>query len=119
MELASSLLGSSEQTGVCAQTATTAGDQAGLADAEQIQRGRVMLNRIELRLLRQRLLMSQQDLADDCWRRSIQISLTTIKRAEAGRPVRFRIAREFAKYFEVPVIRIVCGGSRLGTSCQT
>lgn len=65
-----------------------------------------MLDSALLRHLRQTRLMSQQDLADDCWRRNIQLSLTTIKRAEAGRAVRFRIAREFARCFEVPVTQI-------------
>ncbi len=56
-----------------------------------------MLDSALLRQLRQTRLMSQQDLADECWRPNIQLSLTTIKRAEAGRAVRFRIAREFAR----------------------
>ncbi|MBP6749676.1 MAG: hypothetical protein KA144_08555 [Xanthomonadaceae bacterium] len=51
--------------------------------------------------------MSQQDLADDCWRRNIRVSLPTIKRAERGRAVRFRIARELARCFEVPVVRLI------------
>ena len=38
---------------------------------------------------------------------SIPLSLTTIKRAEVGRAVRFRIAREFARCFEVVVTKIV------------
>ncbi len=75
--------------------------------AERLHRGHVMLDSALLRQLRQAKLMSQQDLADDCWRRNIQLSLTTIKRAELGRPVRFRIAREFARCFDVPVMRIV------------
>jgi len=56
--------------------------------------------------LRQERLLSQQELADDCWRRNIQLSLTTIKRAEIGRQVRFRIAREFARCFSVAVDRM-------------
>lgn len=69
--------------------------------------GHVVLDAALLRRLRQARLMSQQDLADDCWRRNIQLSLTTIKRAEAGRPVRFRIAREFARSFDVPVTQLL------------
>lgn len=79
-----------------------------LSTATRLHRGHVMLDSALLRQLRQARLMSQQDLADDCWRRNIQLSLTTIKRAEAGRAVRFRIAREFARSFDVPVTKIVC-----------
>lgn len=78
-----------------------------LSAAERLHRGHVLLDSVLLRRLRQGRLMSQQDLADDCWRRNIQLSLTTIKRAEAGRAVRFRIAREFARCFDVQVTRIL------------
>ena len=70
-------------------------------------KGRVILDTEALRLLRQTRLMSQQDLADDCWRRNIRVSIATIKRAESGRAVRFRIARELARCFGVPVVRLV------------
>jgi hypothetical protein len=75
--------------------------------AERLQRGQVMLDSTLIRQLRQGRLMSQRDLAEDCWRRNIPLSLTTIKRAELGRPVRFRIAREFARCFEVPVTQVL------------
>lgn len=78
-----------------------------LPPGARLHLGHVMLDATLLRRLRQARLMSQQDLADDCWRRNIQLSLTTIKRAEAGRPVRFRIAREFARSFDVPVMRLL------------
>ncbi len=81
-------------------------DAPTVSAAERLQRGHVMLDSALLRQLRQAKLMSQQDLADDCWRRNIQLSLTTIKRAEGGRAVRFRIAREFARCFDVPVTNI-------------
>lgn len=77
------------------------------ASASRLQRGHVMLDSAVIRQLRQGRLMSQQDLANECWRRNIPLSLTTIKRAEAGRAVRFRIAREFARCFDVPVTRIL------------
>ena len=70
-------------------------------------KGRVILDTDALRLLRQTRLMSQQDLADDCWRRNIRVSIATIKRAESGRAVRFRIARELARCFDVPVVHLV------------
>lgn len=81
-------------------------DALPVSEAERLHRGHVMLDSALIRRLRQARLMSQQDLADDCWRRNIQLSLTTIKRAEAGRAVRFRIAREFARCFDVPVTKI-------------
>lgn len=81
---------------------------AGVTEAmARLQRGHVLLDRTLIRQLRQARMMSQQDLANDCWRRNIPLSLTTIKRAELGRPVRFRIAREFARCFEVPVMQML------------
>lgn len=65
--------------------------------------GRVRLDRMRLRRLRHARMLSQQDMADDCWRRNFRISIATIKRVESGRAVRFRIARELARYFDVPV----------------
>jgi hypothetical protein len=83
------------------------GRAAAVSAAQRLQRGHVMLDSALLRRLRQDKLMSQQDLADECWRRNIPLSLTTLKRAELGRAVRFRIAREFARCFDVPVGQIV------------
>ncbi len=77
------------------------------AAADRLRRGNVLLDNTLLRQLRQARLMSRQDLANDCWRRNIPLSLTTIKRAEAGRAVRFRIARELARCFDIPVTRII------------
>lgn len=82
-------------------------DTPPVSAAERLHRGHVLLDNALLRQLRQARCMSQQDLADDCWRRNIPLSLTTIKRAELGRAVRFRIAREFARCFDVLVTRIV------------
>lgn len=82
-------------------------DALSISAAERLHRGHVMLDSPLLRQLRQTRCMSQQDLADDCWRRNIPLSLTTIKRAELGRAVRFRIAREFARCFDVLLTEIV------------
>jgi DNA-binding XRE family transcriptional regulator len=73
------------------------------------QAGKILLDSAQLRQLRQSRLLSQQDLADDCWRRNIRVSIATIKRAESGHAVRFRIARELARCFDVPVMRILSG----------
>ena len=69
--------------------------------------GRVRLDADRLRLLRQVRLMSQQDLANDFSLRNIQISIATIKRAEGGHPVRYRIVRELARYYDQNADQIV------------
>jgi hypothetical protein len=66
-------------------------------------RGSVLLNALMLRRLRESRLLSQQDVADDCWRRNIQLSIATIKRVERSHRVRFRIAHTLAGYYGVPV----------------
>ena len=80
--------------------------------------GRVQLDADLLRRLRQAKFMSQQDLADDCWRRNIQLSLSTIKRAELGRAVRFRIVREFARCFDVSTARVAASEKPASTVCS-
>lgn len=65
--------------------------------------GRVLLRPEVLRFLRHQKLLSQQDMADDSWRRNIRLSIATIKRAELGDAVRFRTAHQFARFFDVPV----------------
>lgn len=72
-----------------------------------MRKGWIQLDGDTLRRLRLSRYMSQQDLANDCWHRDIRVSIATIKRAECGHPVRFRIARELARCFEVPVERLV------------
>lgn len=68
-------------------------------------RGRIRLNGALLRRLRISKLLSQQDLVYAFEDANIRISIATIKRVESpgGAMVRFRIAREFAKYHGVPV----------------
>lgn len=71
-------------------------------------RGSITLDRNELRRLRLcTLMMSQQELANHCQRRRYIVSLPTIKRAESGARVRFRVARELARCFDVPVLQII------------
>lgn len=82
--------------------------------------GSVLLDGAELRRLRHTRLMSQQELADHCEDRRYRVSLPTIKRAELGRRVRFRVARELARCFDVPVLQILraipaCAMPRQGT----
>ncbi len=75
--------------------------------SKEARSGKVRLDSDLLRRLRQSRLLSQRELADECWRRNIQVSIATIKRAELGRAVRFRIARELARCFDLPLTRIV------------
>jgi DNA-binding XRE family transcriptional regulator len=70
-------------------------------------KGWIQLDGETLRRLRLSRYMSQQDLANDCWHRDIRVSIATIKRAECGHPVRFRIARELARCFGVPVEQLL------------
>lgn len=72
------------------------------AAGTRVGKGRAFINAARLRQLRESRLLSQQDLADDCFRRRLQVSIATIKRAETGHAVRYRIVRELARYFEVP-----------------
>jgi hypothetical protein len=73
------------------------------SDPPKSGKGRVFLRPEVLRFLRLQKLLSQQDMADDCWRRNFRLSIATIKRSEGGEAVRYRTAREFARYFCVPV----------------
>ncbi|UXI67058.1 helix-turn-helix transcriptional regulator [Tahibacter amnicola] len=78
-----------------------------LGPVEYPARGYVALNSHLIRKLRQSRLMSQQDMAHDCGRCNVRVSIATIKRAESGRVVRFRIARELARYFGTPVSHLL------------
>lgn len=73
------------------------------APLDTMRKGWIQLDGDILRRLRLSRYMSQQDLANDCWHRDIRVSIATIKRAECGHPVRFRIARELARCFGVQV----------------
>jgi hypothetical protein len=64
-------------------------------------KGAVMLNRSTLCRLREAKFMSQEELVNDFDRRNIRVSIATIKRAETGHAVRYRIVRELARYFGV------------------
>ncbi|HEY1136514.1 MAG TPA: helix-turn-helix transcriptional regulator [Xanthomonadaceae bacterium] len=77
------------------------------APLDAMRKGWIQLDGDILRRLRLSRYMSQQDLANDCWHRDIRVSIATIKRAECGHPVRFRIARELARCFGVPVEQLL------------
>ena len=64
-------------------------------------RGKVRMNPSTLRGLREARHLSQQELVNDFDRGNVRVSIATIKRAETGHDVRFRICRELARYFGV------------------
>lgn len=67
------------------------------------KKGSMLLDADVLRELRESRMLSQQEMADLFDLRNIRISIATIKRAETGHAVRYRIAREYARFFGVPV----------------
>ncbi len=69
--------------------------------------GRVFLVSSVLKNLRQSRLQSQEEMAEACAEGRFRVSIASIKRAETGKPVLYRIARELARYFDVPVEYIV------------
>lgn len=72
-------------------------------DGNPKKKGAVLLNADLLRELRESRVLSQEEMANLFEVRNIRISIATIKRAETWHPTRYRIAREFARYFGVPV----------------
>lgn len=72
-----------------------------------VQQGRVFLVKDVLKSLRNEKLQTQEEMAESCQQGRFRVSIASIKRAEIGRPVLFRVARELARYFNVPVERIV------------
>lgn len=76
--------------------------------------GSIQLDAARLRHLRRTRLLSQRDLADEFGRRDIQVSIATIKRAEAGQAVRYRVAREIARYFDLPASELAHANALAG-----
>ena len=72
-------------------------------DGNPKKKGAVLLDADVLRELRESRMLSQQEMANLFEVRNIRISIATIKRAETWHPTRYRIAREFARFFGVPV----------------
>lgn len=72
-------------------------------DGNPKKKGAVLLDADALRELRESRMLSQEEMANLFQVRNIRISIATIKRAETWHPTRYRIAREFARYFGVPV----------------
>lgn len=69
--------------------------------------GRVFLVSEILKDLRNEKLQSQEEMAFACSDQKIRVSIASIKRAETGHPVIYRVARELARYFNVPVQTLI------------
>lgn len=69
--------------------------------------GRVFLASQILKDLRNDKLQSQEEMAFACVDQKIRVSIASIKRAETGKPVIYRVARELARYFNVPVQHLI------------
>jgi len=70
-------------------------------------KGRVFLVTEVLKDLRTERLQSQEEMAHACSDGKFRVSIATIKRAETGRAVVYRVARELARYFGLPVRQII------------
>jgi transcriptional regulator with XRE-family HTH domain len=81
-------------------------------------RGRVVLEASVLKQLRHSRQLSQEELANECSVRHFRVSISSIKRAETSKPVLFRIARELARFFNVPAERLVCTNSSVVRSAE-
>jgi len=62
---------------------------------------KLSLNVDTLKELRKTLCLSQEDMAYACEQRHLRVSIATIKRAESGKLVSYRTARELAAFFNV------------------
>lgn len=72
-------------------------------DGTPKRKGSVLLDADALRELRESRMLSQEELANLFVVRNVRISIATIKRAETRHTVRYRIAREYARFFGIPV----------------
>ena len=90
-----------------AQVAATMNPAPVVRYEPMVQQGRVFLVKDVLKSLRNEKLQTQEEMAECCQQGRFRVSIASIKRAEIGRPVLFRVARELARYFNVPVEKIV------------
>lgn len=85
----------------------TTAQRAAEAGAGVKTTGRVFLVSEILKDLRSEKLQSQEEMAFACSDQKIRVSIASIKRAETGKPVIYRVARELARYFDVPVQKLI------------
>jgi transcriptional regulator with XRE-family HTH domain len=86
------------------------------APASVPMQGRVVLDAGVLKKLRNSRQLSQEELANECANRHFRVSISSIKRAETGKPVLFRIARELARFYAVPAGRLIGGNVSVAAS---
>jgi transcriptional regulator with XRE-family HTH domain len=86
------------------------------APASVPMQGRVVLDAGVLKQLRNSRQLSQEELANECANRHFRVSISSIKRAETGKPVLFRIARELARFYDVPADRLIGVNASAATS---
>ena len=63
--------------------------------------GKIILSGVKLKALRRAKGLSQEALTQACVRQSLSISIASIKRAEVGRAVNYRTARQIAIFHDV------------------
>lgn len=78
--------------------------------------GRILLNAGKLKVLRKARGISQESLAELCFRQQLCVSIASIKRAEMGKPVLYRTARHLANVFEVQLGELVAAANLLAPS---
>ncbi|NQZ12456.1 MAG: AAA family ATPase [Algicola sp.] len=76
---------------------------------KKIIHGRIALNADTLKRLRKKKGLSQDKLADECADRHLQVSVASIKRAEAGKNVLYRIVLNLADFFDIAVTTLIEG----------
>jgi transcriptional regulator with XRE-family HTH domain/tetratricopeptide (TPR) repeat protein len=69
--------------------------------------GRIALDATLLKSLRKARGLSQEALADACFQRQLAVSIASVKRAETGRAVLYRTARQLAAFYDVDVDALV------------
>jgi tetratricopeptide (TPR) repeat protein/transcriptional regulator with XRE-family HTH domain len=69
--------------------------------------GRIVLDAVLLKSLRKARGLSQEALAELCARRQLPVSIASIKRAETGKVVLYRTARQLATVFEVDLDTLI------------
>jgi transcriptional regulator with XRE-family HTH domain len=77
------------------------------ATASPAHDGKLTLNPARLKSLRRAWGMSQESLAQLCVDKHLSISIASIKRAEAGKPVLYRTARHLAQLYQVELASLV------------
>lgn len=68
---------------------------------------KLKIDKIQLIKLRHALGLSQSDMAEICQKKRLNIALSTIKRAESGKPVSLRTIRNIAMFHQCPIEQLI------------